>query len=411
MTENYEYFENKRSERTYVSKAFPSFSPVPSEESRNLRIISKVFDEPELHECVEQKGEMVLHTTLGERQEVKAIFYEDTREVQSLTIQRFTRQTGKPHKRTHFTFSGKSLEKIYNLLRIIKHLNLEDGEKARLDDELIDELFFSVEDKKRFLIENLDLVQEIAENTLTKSDVIALAYRKKQLEIFEQLLYDDVFFEKIELEWGKRGKEAVWQQFFENNPWIFGYGLNYIYTSKLDDRKLEQVVAGYSVVHSGKRVDALMKTRGLINSLCFVEIKTHKTKLLHGKPYRPECWRISNELAGCVSQIQKTIQKAVKEIQTKVEFTSLIGNPTGETAFLYQPKSFVVVGSLDEFVTQNGVNEQQFSSFEIFRRNITNPEIITFDELFERAKYIVQHSKQEDETKVDDLDWGDDIPF
>ena len=85
MPEDYEYFENKRPERTYVSKAFPSFL---SDENRKLRIISKVFDEPELHECVDQKGEMVLHITPGERQEVKAIFYEDTREIQSLTIQR-----------------------------------------------------------------------------------------------------------------------------------------------------------------------------------------------------------------------------------------------------------------------------------------------------------------------------------
>ncbi len=138
MTEDYEYFENKRPERTYVSRSFPSFL---SDEDRKLRIISKVFDEPELHECaVNQKGEMVLYITPGERQEVKAIFYEDTRKIQSLTIQRFTRQTGKPHKKTHFTFSGNSLEKIYSLLRIIKHLNLEPGEKARLDDELIDEL-------------------------------------------------------------------------------------------------------------------------------------------------------------------------------------------------------------------------------------------------------------------------------
>ncbi len=257
----------------------------------------------------------------------------------------------------------------------------------------------------------MDLVQEIAENTLTKSDVIALAYRKKQLEIFDKLLHDDNFFEKTELKWGKRGTEAVWQQFFEDNPWIFGYGLNYIYISQLDDRKLEQVVAGYSVVQSGKRVDALMKTRGLISSLCFVEIKTHKTKLLHDRPYRPECWRISEELGGRVSQIQKTVQKAIKEIQTKVEFMSSYGNLTEETAFLYQPKSFVVVGTLDEFVTRNGVNEQQFSSFELFRRNITCPEIITFDELFERAKFIVQHSEQEDESENNEPDLDDDIPF
>jgi hypothetical protein len=30
-------------------------------------------------------------------------------------------------------------------------------------------------------------------------------------------------------------------------------------------------------------------------------------------------------------------------------------------------------------------------SFELYRRNISPPEIITFDELYERAKFIVEH--------------------
>ena len=74
--------------------------------------------------------------------------------------------------------------------------------------------------------------------------------------------------------------------FFEKNPWIFGYGLGYIFLLGLDDKKLEQVVQGHSVASHGKRVDALMKTKGVISNLCFIEIKTHVTELLNTKPYR-----------------------------------------------------------------------------------------------------------------------------
>jgi hypothetical protein len=155
-----------------------------------------------------------------------------------------------------------------------------------------------------------------------------------------------------------------------------------------------------------------MKTRGLISSLCFVEIKTHKTELLHSKPYRRECWRISDELGGCVSQIQKTIQKAIKDIQTKIEFKNPFGEPTGEIAFLYLPKSFVVVGSLNEFKTATGINEQKYSSFELFRRSVYCPEIITFDELFERAKYIVLYSERDElSLPVTDDNVQDEVPF
>ena len=214
MTEEHEYFYNKLPDRIYVSRAF---TPYLSDDDRKLRFISRVDDESESHEFVKKKEEIVLYVTPKKRQEVKAIFYEDTREVKYLTIQRFTRRTGKPHKKTHFTFSGKSIDKLYSLLRVIKNLPLENEEKVRLDDELLDELNISAEEKKRFLLNNIDLVLEIAENEITKSDVVALAYRKEQLELFERLLHDNEFFEATKNEWGKRGKEPVWQQFFENN--------------------------------------------------------------------------------------------------------------------------------------------------------------------------------------------------
>jgi hypothetical protein len=160
-----------------------------------------------------------------------------------------------------------------------------------------------------------------------------------------------------------------------------------------------------------------MKTRGFISSLCFVEIKTHATSLLAKEPYRAECWRISDELSGSVSQVQKTVQKALKTIQTKTELTNKSGEPTGETVFLYQPKAFVVIGSLGEFATENKINEQKFSSFELFRRNLSNPEIITFDELYERAKFIVQQSENEsnlgktEEIASESNFFDDDVPF
>jgi hypothetical protein len=50
----------------------------------------------------------------------------------------------------------------------------------------------------------------------------------------------------------------------------------------------------------------------------------------------------------------------------------------------------LVVGRLSEFESDaGGTNEAKFRSFELCRRHITRPEILTFDELFERAKFIV----------------------
>ena len=65
------------------------------------------------------------------------------------------------------------------------------------------------------------------------------------------------------------------------------------------------------------------------------------------------------------------------------------GYPTGEEAFNYAPKSYLVIGNLTEFKGEHGVNREKLKSFELFRRNLHSPEIITFDELYERAICIV----------------------
>lgn len=392
MAEDYEYFEKKKPNKIYISKEFPSESP--SDEERPLRFISRVVDGEDIDEVCEVKGEYSIRVTPKQREEIKALFYVDTREVKRITFQRYTNRTGKPHKNTSLSFSGASVRKIYELLQIVQSLDLrKNDEKIRFDENILLDFLSDFSNRKNFLKRNLNLVIDIAENDITESDIVALGYRKKQLRVFENLLSDKTFFTTKQREWGKTGIEPVWQYFFEQNPWIFGYGLNYIINSNLTDRKLEQVISGYAFNQSGKRVDALLKTNGLINSLCFLEIKTHETKLLHDKPYRSECWQISSDLAGSISQIQKTVQKALINIRTKTETTGPSGELLGNEVYLYQPKAYVVIGSLDEFIGDNGVNEQKFSSFELYRRNLSNPEIITYDELYERAKFIVSNSE------------------
>jgi hypothetical protein len=409
MTDEIVYFEGKQPDRTYISKSFQESELLEPEKPKYIRILSKVFDQKEHHEFAKIKKEVVLRITPGERQEIKISFYEDSRNIKSITIQRFTRGNGNPHK-SSFSFHGEEIKELFNVLKLIQYMDLKSGNKERFDDKVINDWLMTVDEKKRYFINNLPIVEEIMKTQLTKSDVIALAYRKNQLDIFKNRLRDDSFFQE-QKRITKKSDEEVWQEFFECNPWIFGYGLNFIFTSHLDKRKLEQITSGYSFSQRGKRVDALMKTLGFINSLCFVEIKTHKTSLLakNENPYRPECWQISNDLSGSIAQIQKTVQKTISEIKPKIEFQNEIGNPTGETAYLYNPKSYIVIGSLEEFSTETGINEQKFSSFEIFRRNIINPEILTFDELYERAKCIVEHSEKETDKVVESIENG--LPF
>ncbi|MEI2623117.1 MAG: hypothetical protein V9G23_03830 [Giesbergeria sp.] len=87
---------------------------------------------------------------------------------------------------------------------------------------------------------------------MTKDDIVALGYRKKQLGVFSQLLSDPEFFELCKKQKSIKGDEPLWQAYFEKNPWVFGYGLSYFYVTGFEERKLEQFVQGYDLLNRGK---------------------------------------------------------------------------------------------------------------------------------------------------------------
>ncbi|MBU0766937.1 DUF4263 domain-containing protein [Patescibacteria group bacterium] len=402
-----DYFEHKKSTRTYVSKRITTTPRIPGEEPKRLRIVSKVIDSDESWAEAIQKGELVLRITSGGRQEIKATVNEDTRGISVLTIQRYSKREGQPDKpiRENFSFIGGEIKKLKDFIDSIQYVDFPDGKKRVEDSEL--------KRVREFLSENpdVDLLIEMAQQNITKADVVTIAYRKEQLEIFSKLLNDDDFFNRKKVEWKQARDEDVWQYFFEQNHWIFGYGLSYIFNTPLEGKKLEQVVRGSDVTHAGKRADGVLKTRGIINSLCLAEIKTHKTTLLKqiSKAYRTECWQVSDELNGGIIQSHKTAQSTLENIGSMLPTTTEDGTPTGETVFAYQPRSILIVGCLEEFMSDNGVNKEKFSSFELFRKNITNPEIITFDELYERAIFIVQNNEESQIMAAHESEEGDSV--
>lgn len=228
---------------------------------------------------------------------------------------------------------------------------------------------------------------------LTEEDLLLVSNRKAQLAVFKRLLNDPDFFEAERVRREKRGPEAVWQDFFEENTWIFGYGLKLVACEPLDPEKLERITTGANIfTGAGKRADAVMRSKGYVSSLLFCEIKTHLKPLLEKIPYRqPDVYQVSAEVSGGVSQVQKTASKALMGIsQVLHDLYEDDGTPTGIQFSAIRPRQALVIGSLDEFKTGGGVNPEKLSSFDLFRHSVQDVEIITFDELYERASFIVQ---------------------
>lgn len=381
-------------DKTYFSKTFTS----PFDNLKK-KFAHKILDS--------EKNEFLLkdEKTIGEsyngKRQLKALFFQDERHIEKLIIQQFG-AGGIPLKNRlkEASFNSSEIENLYRFLKSIKEVNFPHDNTYNIKDSELTKLLLNQEQTFELISNNINTLQEALNNNITAKDLINFGYRKNQLEIFHKLLNEKGYFEnyknEIEIELKKNCRnEDVWQKFFEKNTWVLGYGLEYIFNSELDSKKLEQVTSGSNFFSKGKRTDALLKSQGAINSLCFCELKLSSDSLLKQvkDPYRGQSWQISDALTGAIAQVQRTTHKAIKDFATKTEIKDPEDNLTGEDLYLYNPKAFILIGNLDEFIIENKINEIKFSSFEMFRKNLRNIEILTYDELYHRAYYIC-HKKE-----------------
>ena len=386
MTDEYDerkWFFDRRTDKTIISKRITD-----TLSGEKLRIASHIVEGQPGLKFATVKDETVLRQTPAGRYEIKATFLEDDRSIRTLTIQRYSSKSG-PLDKQYFSFVGGEIETLISFIAGVKSVPLDGAAKVHLSDEVLRDIVLDQGQARRIFAKNPEFFLQLAQQEDITRDLVAVGYRRKQLQRFEKLLHDTDYFAS-EQERLQCRPEDVWEEFFEANTWIFGYGLSYQFLSKLDNRKLEQIVRGRDLTAAGKRSDALMKTRGIISSLCFVEIKRHDTALLGSTQYRPDVWAPSVELAGGVSQVQTTVHAAIETLGHKLMPRDNMGDPTGEILFNIEPRSCLVVGSLGQFQTDHGINVPKFRSFELYRRHTWRPEIITFDELLERARFIVE---------------------
>ena len=277
MADEEEIHRNKLTNKTYISPQVPTLGGP-------LRIASKVIDSEGAY-YAKVKKEIVLRRTPSARIEIVAKFVEDDRKLTVLTLQQFNGNNGQPH-RTNFSFIGSEIPRLLGFLHDIAEVEFKHSGGVNITDADLRKLVISKSQAASLVHDNQDAFLEALRGQVTKEDIVALGYRKKQLGIFSQLLADPDFFELCKKQKSIKGDELLWQAFFEKNPWVFGYGLSYFYVTGFDEKKLEQLVQGYDLLNRGKRADAVMKTKGIINSLCFAEIKHHNTKLLESDYYR-----------------------------------------------------------------------------------------------------------------------------
>lgn len=363
-----------------------------------LRYANMDFDSPPqdiIYQMATIKGKVTLRETEAGRRNLRATFSETDRNVHSLDINHYTDKTGNLHLKGSVTLHGKEIDVLMNFIETLKRVKLPGSGKVVVEPGALDHpQFVNDSDVAKALKERPELLREALKNPNLSEDLRAIGYWRNGLGEFKELLTDSQHFEHARQLTGNTSAEKVWQNFFEANSWIFGYGLLYISTEGVVDGKLEQRLRGGSVLGGGSVPDALMRTRGAISNLCLVEIKVHSTPLV-AKDKRGGSYLVSKELNDAVSQCQTSVSVAEEEIHKHFQPTDAQGFPTKDSIFNFRPRSILVIGNLSEFQGENGPAVDRFRTFEMYRRNLVCPEIITYDELFDRASSIVESGSKD----------------
>lgn len=209
------------------------------------------------------------------------------------------------------------------------------------------------------LSKNIESITEIRSEKLSKfQGDIELVKLDDLIQRFEEMLTGNY-------------QESSWQRFLKENSFalslIFGYPI-----IKVQE---QASVGGRTLWGRGGKIADFVFKNTLTNNVAIIEIKTPQAKLLNQKTYREGVYTPSAELSGAINQA----------LDQKYHFEGQILLDKGRSGIhdieSYSIHCGLIIGTMP-------TEADQKKSFEFFRGNSKNVEILTFDELLEKIKKL-----------------------
>ncbi len=212
-------------------------------------------------------------------------------------------------------------------------------------------------------IENYDVDAATLIHTKEKIDKV---YFEKVIARFEKLL-------ALKKGVGAKKMEQRWHNFFKDNSWIFSY----LFAAPHFLFQDEYYVGGQKGTGREARYADFIYKNKLTESATIIEIKTHRTKILHNTAYRSagKVYPISSDITGAINQVLDQKNTLLKNYSTVAQ---------GDFE-IFDPRCVIVVGNTKD------IPKERVKNFDMFRSNLRNIEIICFDELLEKAKLLLSH--------------------
>lgn len=221
--------------------------------------------------------------------------------------------------------------------------------------------------------------------------------RKDNIKAFYHLLKNKPYqnvnaMDRYKEKYGLNGDEAVWHHFLKKNDWILGLNVDIKFIREFYD---EQKVGIENSLGKGSPQSDMI---GISDYTTLIELKHANKKIFNinkTSKSRTNTWDFSQDFIEGISQClgQKfSIEKSYDHKNFVNDANQRLDKNKYKTL---DPKTIFIIGNRKtEFPhTQDNDSIIKSETFERFRRNNRNLEIITFDELFERAYHLVFSKK------------------
>jgi hypothetical protein len=294
-------------------------------------------------------------------------------------------------EKQRITLPNFTLERLHGFLELLAGLDLDNYHARRaivVDEQLTD---IDPETRASLLsmlsgIKGSTIVRDLMDSgALSDHDIVNTGYRRQQLQMFENMLYNDCLDEYKRDVMGKptTKDETAWQHFFEQNEWIFGYGLSYRFNTILQ----REFAASDTDADGSGQVNTDFLTADT-RFTAFVELKKPNTPLFGPNRNRSGAWMLSTELFHVHSQALQQKAAGTLKLESRRHLTGKDGEPIAQRAL--DPKITVVIGCWSEIKNDDYTRRREKQqTFELFRQDTRNLTYITYDELYERAQHIV----------------------
>jgi hypothetical protein len=177
--------------------------------------------------------------------------------------------------------------------------------------------------------------------------------------------------------------ETDWERFFQSNQWIFGLGLRFQFLRVLQN---QANYGGADLTRKGEQKgEFLMNTEADERFTVLVEIKRPDMRFFSGgSQYRNGVPGFDPGFTNAISQVQVNAHTWEIEGSRRERDAAQLAAANIRTI---SPRSILVCGHTNEL---DSLDKRK--AFELFRCKLTSPEIVTFDELLARARFITREA-------------------